>query len=38
MGKAYTRFQTKAAQKPYPMGQHITYIAYTREYPLPTGR
>ena len=23
MGKVYTRFQTKEAQKPYPMGQHI---------------
>ena len=23
MGKAYTRFQTKTAQKPYPMGRHI---------------
>ena len=23
MGKVYTRFQTKTAQKPYPMGQHI---------------
>ena len=22
-GKVYTRFQTKTAQKPYPMGQHI---------------
>ena len=22
MGKVYTRFQTKTAQKPYPMGQH----------------
>ena len=23
MGKDYTRFQTKTAQKPYPMGRHI---------------
>ena len=23
MVKIYTRFQTKAAQKPYPLGQHI---------------
>ena len=23
IGKAYTRFQTKTAQKPYPMGRHI---------------
>ena len=23
MGKVYTRFQTKKAQKPYPMGRHI---------------
>ena len=23
MGKVYTRFQTKPAQKPYPMGRHI---------------
>ena len=23
MGKEYTRFQTKTAQKPYPMGRHI---------------
>ena len=22
-GKVYTRFQTKTAQKPYPMGRHI---------------
>ena len=24
MGKVYTRFQTKTAQKPYPMGRHIS--------------
>ena len=23
MGKVYTRFQTKTAQKPYPMGRHL---------------
>ena len=23
MGKVYTRFQTKTAQKPYPLGRHI---------------
>ena len=23
IGKVYTRFQTKTAQKPYPMGKHI---------------
>ena len=23
MGKVYTRFQTKIAQKPYPMGRHL---------------
>ena len=47
MGKAYTRFQTKTAQKPDPMGRHMhtqepsnrllahTYAAYIREYPPP---
>ena len=30
----YTRFQTKTAQKPYPMVRHIP-IAYLREYPPP---
>ena len=34
MGKVYTRFQTKTAQKPYPMGQHIP-VAYMGEYPPP---
>ena len=33
MGKVYTRFQTKTAKNPYPMGRH-TFIAYIREYPL----
>ena len=33
MGKVYTRFQNKTAQKPNPMGWHIpTIIAYIREY------
>ena len=31
MVKIYTRFQTKMAQKPYPLGRHIAYIG---EYPL----
>ena len=30
--KVYTRFQTKTAQKPYPMGRHIP-MAYIKEYP-----
>ena len=34
MGKVYTHFQTKTAQKPYPMGWHLPIImAYIREYP-----
>ena len=33
MGKVYTRFQTKAAQKPLPNGAVHTYIACIREYP-----
>ena len=32
MGKVYTRFQTKKAQKPYPMGSTYLY-SYIREYP-----
>ena len=35
MGKVYTRFQTKTAQKPYPNGTARNYIAYVREYPPP---
>ena len=32
MVKIYTRFQTKTAQKPYPLGQHIPIdIAYIGE-------
>ena len=31
MGKVYTRFQTKRAQKPQSMGRHI--MAYIRKYP-----
>ena len=39
MVKIHTRFQTKTAQKPYPLGQHITVIAYIGEYPpTPTPR
>ena len=33
MGKVYTRFLTKTAQKPYPLGVAHTYMAYIREYP-----
>ena len=33
MGKIYTRFQTKTAQKPYPLGWHIPILAYIREWP-----
>ena len=34
MGKVYTRFQTKMAQKPYPMGRHIPILLiYIRDYP-----
>ena len=36
MGKVYTRFQTKTAQKPYPMGSTYLY-SYIREYPPPPG-
>ena len=35
MGKVYTRFQTKTAQKPHPItidGAAHTCIAYIREY------
>ena len=35
MGKVYTRFQTKTAQKLYPNGTARNYIAYVREYPPP---
>ena len=35
MGKVYTRFQTKTAQKPYPNGAARNYIAYVGEYPPP---
>ena len=38
ISKVYTRFQTKMAQKPYPMpGAAHIYIAYIREYPRPPG-
>ena len=33
MGKIYTRFQTKKAQKTLPDLAAHTYIAYIREYP-----
>ena len=33
MGKEYTRFQAKTAQKPYPMGRHIPVWLTYREYP-----
>ena len=33
MGKAYTRFQTKTAQKADPNGAAHTDTAYLREYP-----
>ena len=33
IGKVYTRFQTKTAQKTLPDGATHTYIAYIREYP-----
>ena len=33
MGKVYTRFQTKTAQKTLPNGAVHTYIACIREYP-----
>ena len=39
MDKVYTPFQTKTAQKPYPLGRHIhtlDYMAYIREY-IPGG-
>ena len=36
MGKVYTSFQTKKAQKPYPLGRH-TLMAYIKQYPAPGG-
>ena len=33
MGKVYTRFQAKTAQKPHPFGTEHTYKASIREYP-----
>ena len=36
MGKNCTRFRTKTAQKPYPLGRHWhAYMAFIREYPPP---
>ena len=37
IGKIYTRFQTKTAQQPYPLGAAHTYKANIREYLPPTG-
>ena len=39
MGKVYTHFQTKTAQKPYPLGWHIyIYMASIRECPALPGQ
>ena len=38
MGKVYTRFLTKTAQKTLPDGAAHTYIAYIREYLPPPPR
>ena len=35
MGKVYMRFQTKTAQKPYPMGTHMLSGLY-KGIPTPT--
>ena len=35
MGKVYMRFQTKTAQKPYPMGPHMLSGLY-KGVPTPT--
>ena len=35
MGKVYTRFQSKTAQKTLPIEAAHTYKAYIREYPPP---
>ena len=35
MGKVYMRFQTKTAQKPYPMGTHMLSGLY-KGVPAPT--
>ena len=37
MGKMYTRFQNKTAQKNHPDGAAHTYVAYIREYLSPRG-
>ena len=37
MGKVYTRFQTKTAQKPYPMGRQIPDSLYKGVFPPPPG-
>ena len=42
MGKVFTRFQTKTAQKPYPMGRHIPiwliYGSTPRVFVITSGR
>ena len=35
MGKLYTRFHTKTAQKTLPFKAAHTYMAYIKEYPSP---
>ena len=35
MGKVYTRFQTKTAQKPYSLGRHIPIRLVQGSTPLP---
>ena len=35
MGKSYTRFQSKSAPKPYPLGRHITMCLYKGVPPPP---
>ena len=37
MFKIYTRFQTKTAQKPYPLGGNIPIYLIIGEYPPPPG-
>ena len=37
MDKVYTRFQTKTAQKPYPMGRHIPILLIYVSTPPPRG-
>ena len=37
MGKAYTRFQTKTTQKPYPIGRHIPHPRAIADHVTSTG-